>query len=291
MFGFIKNKKYYIDELEKKVEHHFEDVAGIKIHYVTFGSGPLIVLIHGWNNDWSGFIPFIKELHGFQILAIDLPGYGASGSLKGEYSVEVMAEKTAGLLLKINKVAHAVAALSMGTVVGVEFANKHPELLKKLILIGPPLIKYDWAWSKAYRTYIRVLNSNSVFRFLGKQMMAGYWYGHFTAKYMNMYKYEKNLIDKFGMRGRKKINPRALFQIGVSMYNYNMKFEMRRLTLPTLVILGQFDKLVDLSEAQKIKTENSNIKLSWVASSGHVVSLEKPKSTAKAVDEFMKKST
>jgi len=287
IFGIIrKPKTYYVDALEKEVTHQYVDINGANLHYIEYGKGPLLVLIHGWNNDWSGFVPFMKELSGFRILAVDLPGYGESEELKGSYSVEKMADVIGELLIRINKKADVMCCLSMGTVIGVGFANKYPELVKKLVLIGPPLIKYDWLPSKLYRHMIRFINLNSVSRSVGKRIMSGYWYGHLTAKYMNMYKYNKELIDKFGLRGRQKIKKDALFQMGMAMYNFHMEKEMRKLSVETLIILGRFDKLIDLSEAVRIKSEKENVRLMWVEDAGHVVSLEKPGEVAATIKHF-----
>ncbi len=286
MFGFSKKRNYYIDELEKEVIHHKVDIDERELHYIEYGSGPLLVLIHGWNNDWSGFVPFMKELSGFHILALDLPGYGDSEELKGEYSVERVADAVALLLKKLDRKADIVCCLSMGTVIGVSFANKYPELLKKLVLIGPPIIKYDWLPSKMYRNMILFFNSNGINKSIGKKMMSNYWYGHLTAKYMNMYRYNKDLINKYGLRGRQKIKKNALFEMGKAMYNFHMEREMRKLTVRTLIILGRFDKLIDLSEAVRIKTEKENIRLMWVEDAGHVVSLEKPKEVSSSLKKF-----
>ncbi len=289
LLSIKKSRELYIDELEKQATSNFVEIDGCKIHYVEFGSGPILVLIHGWNNDWTGFVPFIKELNGFRVIAVDLPGYGKSDELQGVYTVGAMAKSLAGLFEALKVKPDIVCCLSMGSVVGVEFATTYPKLLKSLVLIGPPIIKYDWILSKLYRQYITLLNSNSVLRFIGKKIMSEGWYGHLTAKYVNMYKYDKKLIDRYGMRGRQRIKARTIFEMGKSMYHYHMSRKMRDLVIPTLIIVGRFDKLIDLDEAVKISTEKDNISLSWVEESGHVVSLEKPKSSAESIRKFSKK--
>ena len=39
-------------DIEKYVEHGYADNNGVKIHYVTVGSGPLIVMVHGFPDFW-----------------------------------------------------------------------------------------------------------------------------------------------------------------------------------------------------------------------------------------------
>src|SRR5260370_15456115 len=50
---------------------------GIRMHYVTQGSGPLVVLLHGFPEFWYSWryqIPFLAE-HGYTVVAPDLRGY------------------------------------------------------------------------------------------------------------------------------------------------------------------------------------------------------------------------
>lgn len=287
MLDFIKEPdKPFIDDLEKEVVHQYADINGTRIHYVEYGKGPLLVLIHGWTNDWSGFTPFMKELSEFQILAIDLPGYGESEELKTDYSISKMADILTELLKQINKKAEIICCLSMGSVIGVEFANKYPDLLNKLILVGPPIIKYNWLPSKLYRNMVAYFNSSNVSRTFGKTIIGNNLYGHLTARYLNMYRYNKELIDKYGLRGRKKVKKKALFQMGKAMYNYHMEHEIRKLTTPTLIIVGRFDRLIDLSEAEKIKNEMKNTELIWIEDAGHVAWLEKPREVAEGIKNY-----
>ena len=62
--------------------HHAVDVRGTRIHYVEEGSGPLVVLVHGFPESWYSWrhqIPVIAEA-GFRVVAIDVRGYGRSSA-------------------------------------------------------------------------------------------------------------------------------------------------------------------------------------------------------------------
>ena len=60
--------------------HHFADVNGTRIHYVSGGTGPAIVLLHGWPltwREWRGIMPALVQA-GFTVIAPDLRGLGDS---------------------------------------------------------------------------------------------------------------------------------------------------------------------------------------------------------------------
>ena len=62
------------------MEHRVVDAFGVRIHCVEHGSGPLVLLIHGFPESWYSWrhqLPVIAEA-GFRAVAIDVRGYGRS---------------------------------------------------------------------------------------------------------------------------------------------------------------------------------------------------------------------
>src|SRR5262245_5801720 len=79
------------DEREELGQDGFADSGGVRIHYVTRGTGPFVVLLHGFPDywySWRGQIPALAK-H-FQVVAVDLRGYNQSGQPKGveDYTIE-----------------------------------------------------------------------------------------------------------------------------------------------------------------------------------------------------------
>src|SRR6476661_72800 len=62
----------------------FVDSDGVKLHYVTAGEGPLLVLLHGfpdYHYTWRDQMPALSK-H-FRVVALDLRGYNKSGQPEG----------------------------------------------------------------------------------------------------------------------------------------------------------------------------------------------------------------
>ena len=69
---------------EELGEEGFADSDGVKIHYVTAGKGPLVVLIHGFPDFWYTWREQMPELaKHFQVVAIDMRGYNKSDQPEG----------------------------------------------------------------------------------------------------------------------------------------------------------------------------------------------------------------
>src|SRR5437764_14738682 len=73
---------------------------GIRMHYVTQGQGPLILLLHGFPEFWYSWryqIPFLAE-HGYTVVAPDLRGYSDTDKPRKGYDGPTLVGVSAGLI-------------------------------------------------------------------------------------------------------------------------------------------------------------------------------------------------
>lgn len=111
------------------VTHHLADVNGTRLHYVSAGTtGSPVLLVHGWPETWwafRGLIPRLALHH--RVVAVDLRGFGDSGSGDTEYGEAVSAEDLRQLVrhLGAGPVHLLCQDISGGT--GFRFAAGHPE--------------------------------------------------------------------------------------------------------------------------------------------------------------------
>ena len=61
-----------------ELQHKFVNTNGIRMHYVEQGTGPLVVLCHGWPESWYSYRHQIPALAGagYRVVAPDQRGYG-----------------------------------------------------------------------------------------------------------------------------------------------------------------------------------------------------------------------
>src|SRR3954447_11774363 len=79
----------------------FVDAGGVKLHYVTTGEGPLIVLLHGFPDFWYTWRDQMPALaRNFQVVALDLRGYNLSDKPDGveNYVMDKLVDDVAAVL-------------------------------------------------------------------------------------------------------------------------------------------------------------------------------------------------
>jgi pimeloyl-ACP methyl ester carboxylesterase len=115
------------------------EVAGRPVNVIEFGGGDQpVVFIHGLSGCWQNWLPNIPALAaaGHRVLALDLPGFGASPMPREDISIEGYARILDELLGVLGIDAAAVVGNSMGGFIGAELALRAPQRVERLVLVG-----------------------------------------------------------------------------------------------------------------------------------------------------------
>ncbi|GAA5107693.1 alpha/beta fold hydrolase [Nocardia iowensis] len=128
-------------QFENTFRHEFADVDGVRMHYVTGGSGPPVVLIHGWPQTWFGWWPIMPELvRNHTVYAIDLPGLGDSTGSPTGYDKATLARYVHTLIADRLGVRDArVIGHDFGAAVAFQYASQFPADTARLGYLDLPL--------------------------------------------------------------------------------------------------------------------------------------------------------
>lgn len=115
-------------------------VNGITLHYVRGGTGPAVLLLHGFPEDWSAYRKVMPHLGGkFTVVAVDLPGIGGSTAKPGGYSATAMAADIRQLQEQLHLQHAYLVGHDVGAMVAYAFVRRYPQALRGAMIVDAPL--------------------------------------------------------------------------------------------------------------------------------------------------------
>ncbi|MBS1788041.1 MAG: alpha/beta hydrolase [Acidobacteria bacterium] len=125
---------------QQKPTTGYAPVNGLKIYYEIHGSGEPVVLLHGAfmtiTNNWNGWIEELAKTR--KVIAIEMQGHGRTADIARDMTSENLADDVAALLgyLKIPRA--DLIGYSMGGGVAMQCAVRHPDKVRKVVVISSP---------------------------------------------------------------------------------------------------------------------------------------------------------
>jgi epoxide hydrolase 4 len=126
---------------EELGEEGFVDSSGVKLHYVTAGKGPLVVMIHGFPDFWYTWRAQMPELaKHFRVVALDMRGYNKSDQPEGvdNYAMPKLIADIDAVLKHFKEDKAIIVGHDWGGIVAWTFAMTFPDKTDKLVILNLP---------------------------------------------------------------------------------------------------------------------------------------------------------
>ncbi len=128
-------------DIDIKVEHHFAFNNDVAIHYAALGSGPLMVMIHGFPDywyTWRNLMAQFSKTH--RVVALDLRGYNLSDKPVGKenYDVKFLMGDIAAVIKHEGAKRATIIGHDWGAALSWVFAMVKPEMVNGLVVLNIP---------------------------------------------------------------------------------------------------------------------------------------------------------
>lgn len=115
---------------------HLVDAAGVRLHAVTGGDGPPLLLLPGWPQTWYAWRLLMPALaRDFRVVAIDPRGTGRSDKPADGYDTGTLADDAVALMAALGHDRFALLGHDVGMWTGYAVASDHPERVERLVLM------------------------------------------------------------------------------------------------------------------------------------------------------------
>ncbi len=124
-----------------ELTHHHANFGDVRLHYVTAGSGPALVLIHGWPQSWfmwRGIIPALAQY--YRVIAVDMRGLGDSSRPYSGYDTSTVSNDIWRLMSEVlGEQRFLVGAHDWGGPVAFALAAQHREAVRAMAILDVPV--------------------------------------------------------------------------------------------------------------------------------------------------------
>jgi pimeloyl-ACP methyl ester carboxylesterase len=129
-----------------EIAHRFVDSNGIRMHYAEAGSGPLVIMCHGWPESWYSWrhqIPVLAAA-GFRAIAPDQRGYGQTDAPQAieSYNTPNLVADIVGLVNSLGVSEAIIVGHDWGAPVAWHCALLRPDLFRACALLSVPFIPW-----------------------------------------------------------------------------------------------------------------------------------------------------
>jgi len=123
----------------------FAPVNGLKLYYELHGSGEALVMLHGGVGASEMFGSNLAALAADrQVIAVHLQGHGRTADIDRPLSYELMADDISAMLKYLRIERADILGYSLGGGVALQTAIRHPEMVRKLVVISAPARREGW---------------------------------------------------------------------------------------------------------------------------------------------------
>lgn len=252
----------------------FLDVAGGRFRFEEAGSGPPIVLLHGFSFDSGLWDPQIQPLrHGHRVLRYDLRGFGGSAVPTQPYR---HIDDLHAILAEL-KIEHPMlVGLSLGSNIALAYALEHPDNVAALVLASPGLPGHPWAVQRPPEAAAAYAAEHGIDA--GKQ----FWLAHPIFASVNSSPDVAAAVA--GMVSR--YSGWHWAQADMQLPGPDVRSSLEAVKPPVLVLSGEHDVEGYRQIAAVIASRVPRGGLVTVAGAGHVLNLEQPAEFNRRVLEF-----
>lgn len=264
----------------------YMDSNGQKLYYEVHGEGIPLVLIMGIGTDatlWSLHqIPaFSPE---FQVIVFDNRDVGRSSQATGPYTIADMADDVAGLLDGLEVDRTHMLGLSMGGMIALEFALRHPKRLDKLVLAGTGA-----AAARAKFDPISIWNFVKQHDPEGMTFAAQQFVWLFSTDFLRNHQAVDATLALLASNPY-PVSPEAYDRQAKAYVQHDALDRVGQIRAQTLIVAGEQDRLTPLWITRELAEAMPNAELHLVAGPGtsHALLLERPDDFNNIVLSFLK---
>ncbi|MEO1392730.1 MAG: alpha/beta hydrolase [Cyanobacteria bacterium J06634_5] len=280
------------------MQHNYLSTNGIRLHYVTQGEGPLMLLLHGFPEFWYSWRHQIPEFaKDYNVVALDLRGYNDSDKPKetAAYALPELIKDVEGAILALGYDKCVLVGHDWGGAIAWSFAYEHADMLEKLIVLNLP---HPAKFVAGLRTPQQLLRSWYIALFqlpkLPEWMLSANDYAAIRAAFSNMAinpeAFSPQDLDAYATAAAKPGALTGMLNYYRNIFRSDGLFQRTwdTLEIPTLMIWGEEDTALGKELTYGTEEFVSDFEIKYIPQCSHWVQQEQPALVNQYIRDFLR---
>jgi pimeloyl-ACP methyl ester carboxylesterase len=208
------------------------------VHYEVFGHGRPVLFLHGWLGSWRYWFPTIERTaEHFRTYSFDFWGFGDTRRQITPVSIQSYSDQVIHFLDELGIDRVLLVGHSMGGMVALKTAINHPKRISRVVAVGAPIVGDSLSWLLKLTDRPVLADAFARMPWLRRRMFRMFL-GETNDPAVN------EILDD-----SVKSSSATLRRAVGSMWRTDLRPELSRLTVPTLIVHGGRDEIVQPNQA------------------------------------------
>ncbi len=290
-----RGEGYEAFALPRGWDEGYVEANGIRLHYVAAGSGPLVILLHGFPEFWYSWRAAIEPLSQIRrVVALDMRGYNFSDKPRDGYDLATLCADVRGVIEALGERQADVIGHDWGGVVAWVFGMREPDYTRKLAILNAPHLGLALRELRNLRQ-LRRSSYVGFFQFAGwaERAITADHYGVVWRTFRSADRKREWLGDEDIQRYVTAIARPGALTAALSYYRQLVRGGpaaigvARVITAPTLVLWGEQDPYLGVELLDGLEDWATDLRVERFPEAGHWVNQQLPDAVNEALLAFL----
>ncbi|HEU4701487.1 MAG TPA: alpha/beta fold hydrolase [Conexibacter sp.] len=274
-------------DIDWPAQQRWIEVDGTPANVVELGAGPPLLFVHGLSGRWQNWLenmPHFARTH--RVIAVDLPGFGASPMPREGISIPGYAGFLEGICDALSIDAAAVVGNSMGGHIASELAIRSPQRVERLMLVSAAGISAELVQRNA------VIAGGRVVAALMTQSAARH---ERLARRPGLRRIALSFVVRHADRLSAPLAHELMSGAGKpgflpaleAVVTHRISERLPQIACPTFVLWGEDDHVIPVRDARRFSELIPDVRVEVWPDTGHVAMLERPAAFNALLEAFL----